>query len=125
MKRILVIDDDEVVRSTACAVLEAAGYQVFEAGDGVAGLRVHREQSPDLVLVDLFMPEMDGLEFIRKLRVECPDAMIVAMSSGGRMGSPDMLAAAAVFGAARTLQKPFDPRALLTALRDVLDEPTP
>src|SRR2546422_179515 len=82
--RILVMDDDELLRGALRVVLEAAGYEVIEAADGNAGLRLEREQSADLVLVDIFMPERDGLEVIRALRTEIPQPKIIAMSGGGQ-----------------------------------------
>src|SRR3989449_9307464 len=66
--RILVMDDDGTLRGAIRVALEAAGYEVLEAADGHAGLRLQREQGADLVLVDIFMPERDGLEVIRALR---------------------------------------------------------
>ena len=122
MARVLVIDDDELLRRAVRAVLEVAGYDVIEAADGADGLRVQRDQGADLVLVDIFMPEVDGLEFIRRLRAELPQAKIVAMSGGGRIGHADVLRMAAALGASRTLRKPFKPRDLLTAIRDLLGE---
>ena len=102
-------------------MLEGAGYEVIEAADGDAGLRLYREQGADVVLVDVFMPERDGLEMIRALRVAIPRPKIIAMSGGGRIGFDDVLTAAAAFGAARTLRKPFAPSELLTAIRDLLE----
>ncbi len=125
MTRILVMDDDELLRSALRVVLEAAGYEVIEAADGNAGLRLQREQDADLVLVDIFMPERDGLEVIRALRAEIPQPKIIAMSGGGQTGQIEVLEAAAAFGAARTLLKPFQPRQLLKAIRDLLGEPAP
>ena len=125
MARILVMDDDEVLRGALCVVLEAAGYDLVEANDGEAGLRVQREQGADLVLVDIFMPERDGLEVIRALRAETPSPKIVAMSGGGQTGQMDVLRAAAAFGALGTLRKPFEPHALLTAIREVLGDSGP
>ncbi|PYP00977.1 MAG: response regulator [Gemmatimonadetes bacterium] len=119
MTRILVIDDDALLRSALRVVLEAAGYDVLEAADGEAGLRLHREHGADLVLVDIFMPERDGLEVIRALRAEAPQS-ILAMSGGGRTGQIEILKAATALGAARALRKPFEPRDLLAAIRDVL-----
>lgn len=121
MPTILVIDDDQVLRAAVRVVLEGAGYTVMEADDCQAGLRVHREHSPDIVLVDIFMPEQDGLGFIRAARARDPGAKIVAMSGGGRHGTVDVLEAAAAFGASRTLAKPFRPGTLLAALRALLD----
>jgi DNA-binding response OmpR family regulator len=123
--RILVMDDDELLRGALRVALEAAGYEVMEAADGVAGLRLQREQGADLVLVDIFMPELDGLEVIRAVRAEIPQPKIVAMSGGGHTGQIDVLSAAAAFGASRTLVKPFQPRELLKAIRELLGEPAP
>ena len=121
MARVLVVDDDQVLRCALRVVLEAAGYNVMEAANGDAGLRLYRERGADLVLVDIFMPERDGLEVIRALRAAVPQPKMIAMSGGGRTGHLDILVAAAAFGAARTLRKPFEARALLAAIRDVLE----
>ena len=75
MPTILVIDDDALLRSAVRAALEAAGYVVIEAADGEKGLRLHREQGPDLVIVDIFMPEQDGLDVIRDVRSRAPQAL--------------------------------------------------
>src|SRR5437588_215958 len=100
MTRILVIDDDALLRGAIRVVLESAGYEVLEAGDGNAGLRLYREPGADLLVVDLFMPERDGLEVIRAVRAEAPQAKIIAMSGGSSL-QLDLLDAAAAFGAAR------------------------
>jgi len=115
MARILVVDDDQVLRGALRVVLEAAGYDVMDAADGEAGLRLYGKQGADLVLVDLFMPERDGLDVLRALRTAIPQPKIVAMSGSGRVR------AAAAFGAARTLRKPFEPRDLLAAIRELLE----
>jgi DNA-binding response OmpR family regulator len=122
MARILVMDDDALVRHSLRALLEAAGYDVIEAADGKAGLRLHGEQGADLVIVDISMPEQDGLEVIRTLRTEIPRPKIVAISGGGQTARSDMLTVAAAFGASRTLRKPFEPRELLAVIRDLLGE---
>jgi two-component system, chemotaxis family, chemotaxis protein CheY len=124
VSRILVIDDDVLLRGVIRVALESAGYDVIEAGDGSAGLRLYREQGADLLLVDLFIPEPDGLEVIRAVRAESPDARIIAMSGGGSV-KLDLLAAAQAFGASRALWKPFVPSVLLGAVRDVLGERGP
>ena len=121
MTRILVIDDDALLRGAIRLVLESAGYEVLEAGDGNAGLRLHREPGADLLVVDLFMPERDGLEVIRAVRAEAPQAKIIAMSGGSSL-QLDLLDAAAAFGSSRTLRKPFRPNALLTVVRELLGE---
>src|SRR5438309_1003290 len=119
--RILVIDDDALLRGAIRVVLESAGYEVIEAGDGDAGLRLHREPGADLVVVDLFMPERDGLEVIRAVRAEAPQAKIIAMSGGSSL-QLDLLDAATAFGASRALWKPFAPAMLLATVRELLGE---
>jgi DNA-binding response OmpR family regulator len=119
--RILVVDDDQVLRGALRLVLEAAGYDVAEAGDGDAALRAFKEDGADLVLLDIFLPERDGLEVIRALRAAIPPPQIVAMSGGGRIGHLEVLKAAAAFGAARTLRKPFESRDLLAAIGELLE----
>jgi len=119
------MDDDALLRGALRVALEAAGYEVLEAADGDAGLRLQREQGADLVLVDIFMPQRDGLEVIRALRAETPQPKIVAMSGGGRTGQVEVLRAAAGLGASRTLLKPFEPRALLQVIRELLGERAP
>jgi two-component system, chemotaxis family, chemotaxis protein CheY len=121
MARILIVDDDPVLRRALRDVLEAAGYDVTDAADGDAALRSYGERGADLVLVDLFMPKRDGLEVIQTLRAAIPRPLIVAMSGGGRIGQIEVLRAAAAFGAARTLRKPFEWRDLLATTRELLE----
>ena len=122
MAKILVMDDDELLRGALRVALEAAGYEVVEAANGDEGLRLQREQGADVVLVDIFMPVRDGLEVIKALRAEIPQPKIIAVSGGGRTGQIEVLRAAAALGASRTLLKPFAPRVLLTAIRELLGE---
>ena len=114
------MDDDDVLRSALRVILEGAGYEVADAADGAAGVGLYREHGADLVLVDIFMPAMDGLEVIRALRAAVPRPKLVVMSGGGGIGPEDILRMAAALGAERTLTKPFAPTALLGAVRDVL-----
>ena len=125
MPTILVIDDDDVLRCALRASLEAAGYDVLEAADAKRGLCLHGERAPDLVIVDIFMPGVDGLDVIRDLCARVPEAKILAISGGGRTGMIDVLSAAAALGASRTLPKPFLPRDLLSAVRELLGKRPP
>ena len=84
MCKILLVDDEENVRVSLRGVLEHAGYDVLEAEDGVQALRSFRAESPDLVLTDIVMPEMDGLEAIMTMWREDPDVRVIAMSGGQR-----------------------------------------
>ena len=123
MARILVIDDDEMLRHTIGRILRRAGYDVIEAGDGAAGLRLYREQGADLVLTDTFMPGQDGLEVIRELRREQPRPKVLAMSGGGSVGLLEVLEAAVALGAMGAVRKPFAREELLNAIRAALDAP--
>jgi CheY-like chemotaxis protein len=121
--RILVVDDDVYARTVVRAILEHAGYEVAEAVDGAAALGAYRDAGADLVLCDLFMPDVDGLELIRELRREAPDLKIIAMSAGGFRGTLDVLVVARRLGAVETLSKPFNPRGLVQAIERVLGQP--
>jgi len=83
MARILLIDDDAPVRRTLRKMLERQGYEVEEAPDGKAGLTLYQENPADLIITDLIMPEMEGIETIMELRRRFPDVKIIAMSGGG------------------------------------------
>ncbi len=80
MARVLAIDDDGAVCATVCAILERAGHQVVTAQDGRRGLKLLEAEQFDLLLIDIFMPEMDGLETIRVLRRSKPKLPIIVMS---------------------------------------------
>jgi CheY-like chemotaxis protein len=120
MQRVLVIDDDEQVRALLYEILDRAGFAVIEATNGAEGLKLYRSQPADLVITDLIMPEMEGVETILELRREFPDARVVAISGGGRNGAGDYLPIAAQLGARRTVAKPFSRHDILDAVRDSL-----
>ena len=111
--RVLVIEDNADLRDVVRLALEAAGHEVLTATQGVEGLACLNGHPVDLVVTDLFMPEMDGIEVIAALRRQFPGVRIVAMS--GRPGV-DYLAVAKELGAARILRKPFAMDALLSAI---------
>jgi CheY-like chemotaxis protein len=116
MARILIIDDDAVMRHAMRASLERHGHQVAEAGDGKAGLAVYKENVFDLVITDIIMPGMEGLETVQALRKFTPTLKIIAMSAGGKGSADDYLELASRFGARRTLRKPFTAEELLAAV---------
>ena len=120
MARILVVDDDADVRAAVRTILEDAGHEVVEAVDGAAGLRAYRDASFDLVLCDLFMPDVDGIELIRALRRQFPDAKVIAMSGGAFDGTLDLLDLAPYLGAAEALAKPFSLDEFVRAVERVL-----
>jgi CheY-like chemotaxis protein len=80
--RMLVIDDDDEIRLLVKEILARAGYEVFEASNGTLGLAIVEQKRPDVVITDILMPEMDGVETIINIRCYCPEAKIIAISGG-------------------------------------------
>jgi CheY-like chemotaxis protein len=117
---ILVIDDDAMVRQALIQVLENSGYEVHCASDGRQGLQAFRIRRPDLVISDIIMPEMEGIETIMEVRILSRDCPIIAISGGGRLGRADFLAVAKQLGATATLVKPFETEDLLRTVASCL-----
>ena len=120
MARILIIDDEPQIRSMLTLMLEREGYEVVEASDGVAGIKIYRQSPVDLIITDLIMPNKDGIGMIIDLKKEFPDVKIIAMSGGG-LNKPDgYLKGGKKLGAACTLTKPIDREEMLRAVRETL-----
>jgi DNA-binding NtrC family response regulator len=117
---ILIVDDDANVRNVFAAMLKPLKLLVIEAGNGIAGLALFREYRPSLVITDIIMPEMDGIELLREIRSIDPEAHIVAMSGGGGGRYSDPLALARDLGAAETLSKPVDVQKLRSTVTRLL-----
>ncbi len=122
MARVLVIDDDEGVRHFIVRALERAGYEVREASDGTEGVGLHVVLSADVVVTDLLMDGMEGLETIRALRRVTPGLPVLAISGGGRADAEEVLEVARHLGAARTLRKPFRVQELLDAVQELITD---
>lgn len=120
MARILVADDDASVREAIKKTLVAAGHTVDDVADGQSVLRVYAQAPRDLLLMDVYMPGMDGLETLIRVRADWPQAKVIAMSGGGFRHKHDVLALAMKAGAAATLAKPFEGGALLAVVRAAL-----
>jgi CheY-like chemotaxis protein len=122
MSRILVVDDDTAVRGAIKMVLERDGHHVVLAGDGRAGVSAVQSDTFDVVICDIFMPGMDGIETIHAFHQSNPQMPIIAMSGfmfrDGHGPAPDFLALATKLGAACSLRKPFRPQDLLKAVRE-------
>jgi CheY-like chemotaxis protein len=120
-RRILLVDDDPDVRRSLDATLTKAGYEVITAADGTEAVRRWRElHGGDLVILDMFMPEKDGLETMRELRSHSPGVPIIAISGGGTSGRLDILEDAKLLGAIETFEKPFSIHALLALIARTL-----
>ena len=121
MARILVVDDEAQIRILLRQVLIKDGYEVDEASNGNIALKKFRENPFDLVIMDLIMPDKEGLETILDLKKEFENVKIIAISGGGRIGPEDYLKYAKGFGALHTLTKPIENAELLKAIRNVLN----
>jgi CheY-like chemotaxis protein len=119
--RILIIDDDVVTREILNEALEPEGYILANADDGKMGLKLHKATPFDLIITDIIMPEMEGLETIREIKRISPKIKIIAMSGGGQLGPDGYLSMAEKFGAQLTYDKPFDPRDIIRGVRKLLD----
>ena len=125
MARILLADDDPILRATAGAYLTDAGHDVREACDGVAALQRLGQETFDLLILDMLMPEMDGLEVILEVRRTGSTLPILAISSGGRMDVSSLLRPAAAFGATSTMSKPLLRDPLLMIVNSLLPDVRP
>lgn len=121
MARILIIEDDDLLRGVLANALELAGHQVMQAANGQEGVDLFRVRPIDLVLTDIVMPVKEGVETIMSIREANRDVPIVAMS-GGAANSKLYLNIAGRIGAKRILSKPFTPQLLLQMVDDVLAE---
>lgn len=113
--KILLIDDQDAIRALLRTVLEGIGHEVLEATNGRDGLALYREGQADLVITDIAMPEMNGLDFILELTRGFLNVKVIAMS--GEQGSADNLQVAKLLGARRTLRKPFTIAQLLSTVQ--------
>ncbi|MCZ6918385.1 MAG: response regulator [Gemmatimonadetes bacterium] len=120
MARILIVDDERAVRVTMRRILERDGHEVCEAGDGEAALEQFRALLPDLVLMDLYMPKVDGVEATIRLQTEFPGAQVIGMSGGGWRSKEAVLEEVAGLGIADTLPKPFTMDEVLDVVSRVL-----
>lgn len=119
-KKILIIDDAADVCTSFQERLTIEGYQVWTASDGRKGLQLYHEYSCDLVITDVLMPELDGLEVVRTLRRLSATLPIIVMSGGGSRDL-DFLVEAKIFGATQTISKPFRPDELVAMIHVLLN----
>jgi CheY-like chemotaxis protein len=120
MALILVVDDERVLRSNLERYLNALGHDVRTAANGREAIAAIEESEPDLLVTDINMPDMDGIEMLNALRKSEVRLPVIAMSGGGQFDKRLLLGSAAVLGALVTLEKPFDLAELKRAIEELL-----
>lgn len=119
LQKILVIDDDAVIRMVLRNLLKSRGFEFFEATNGVEGVAQFKRENPDLVITDMLMPNKEGLETIMEIRAHRPSVKIIAMSGGGNTQNMSFLEMAKKVGADAVVAKPFGPQDILTHIKNM------
>jgi len=113
--RLLVVDDAAIMRKRIAGIAREAGWEIVaEATNGLEGLALYRQHEPDLVTLDIVMPELDGLETLRQLRTEAPEARVVMVSAVDQRAK---LRECIALGALDFVVKPFDKERLLSLFK--------
>jgi len=120
MAVILIVDDHADSRWVLAHIVGRDRHTVLEAENGTEAIALGRTRQPDLVLLDLFMPEKDGFETLKVLRSELPKSRIIVVSAGWNVGDKDGLRIARELGADVTLRKPVDLEAFRSAVTELL-----
>ena len=120
MAVILVVEDDAAMRRVLVETLQRTGHVVTSAVNGVEARALLARSAFDLVLTDLIMPDVEGLQLLRDIRRMSAPPKTIAMSGGGRGSAADYLAIASGMGASATLMKPFTQRAIVELIGQVL-----
>jgi len=116
LAKILVVDDDDAVRMMLSKMLERASHDVITAENGIQALICIRKQLPDVVILDIIMPEKEGFETIAEIRRDYPNLKIIAISGGGSIGPTNYLKLAKTLGAHLTMEKPIRMKELTAAI---------
>jgi two-component system chemotaxis response regulator CheY len=115
--KILTVDDAIYMRTMLKKILEAEGFNTCEAGDGEAGLAAYEAEKPDLVLMDITMPGMDGITATRTIVEKYPKAKVVICSA---LGQQQMVLEAVKAGASEYVVKPFEPAQVIEVVKRLL-----
>ncbi len=122
MAKILLIDDDPTIQKVFSQFLTNMGHEVGQAENGKIGLRMMEEGRPDLVITDIMMPEMDGLEILLKIRSNHDDIPVIAISGGMRALPVNFLHQAKLFGAKYVFEKPVPLDVLNNAVKELIED---
>ena len=121
MPLILIVDDDPMIRKMLVTAFSKKKYDVMEASNGKTALSIFRSEDIDIVITDIIMPDMEGIETIRELRRIKSDAKIIAFSGGGSLSPDGYLKIASSMGAQHVFRKPISIKELSKAVEDLLD----
>ncbi|MFL6555760.1 MAG: response regulator [Bacillus sp. (in: firmicutes)] len=113
-EKILIVDDQFGIRILLNEVFQKEGYQTFQAANGVQALEIVTKHDPDLVLLDMKIPGMDGIEILKRMKVIDPDIRVIIMTAYGEL---DMIQEAKDLGAITHFAKPFDIDDIRAAVR--------
>jgi DNA-binding response OmpR family regulator len=119
MKKILVIDDSNILRRIITFNLKSAGYQVIEAANGKEGLEKIDSDNPDMVFLDIMMPIMDGFTVLKELKKNDSELPVVVLTAKGGESDEET---ALNLGAKKVLTKPFSPKLLVDIVKEILGE---
>ena len=122
MKSVLVVDDEPGMREMVKQLLLNEGYHVLEASNGKHVMEFMKNETPELVITDIIMEEMDGVAIILEIRENYPDVKIIAMSGGKKISSEDYLESASGLGTDRIFTKPFALSDMLNAIKELIEE---
>jgi len=120
LKKIVIIDDEQQIRTLLQLILTGQGYEVAVAKNGIEAMNLLSENSPDLIITDIFMPEKDGLEIIQEIRTTNSEVKIIAISGGSIKMNANFLNVAREIRADRALTKPFEIELLCELTKDLL-----
>jgi len=119
MKKILVIDDEPVIVKMLRRLLTKEGYEVHTASNGEEAVALMRNNNFHVVVTDIIMPKIEGIEMITTVKRDYPSVKIIAMSGGGRLMPAGYLKSAKILGADKVFTKPFDHREMLEAVKEL------
>ncbi|HTV10441.1 MAG TPA: response regulator [Acidimicrobiales bacterium] len=121
MSKLLIVDDEEGVRALVSMTLDSGAYEIFEARDGAQALQMAREHRPDLVLLDVMLPDMSGVDVCRRLKADPATAKVTIVMLTARAQSTDLTDAEGA-GADGYFTKPFSPIALTRKVESILGQ---
>lgn len=112
--KVLIVDDQFGIRTLLNEVLQKEGYEIYQAANGLQALQVMKQHAPDLVLLDIKIPGMDGLEILKKMKETNPDIRVIIMTAYGEL---DMIEKTKKLGALAHFSKPFDIEEIRNAVK--------